>query len=565
MVLDLSYEALRHMVEPHKPKARTESRAFLAWFLENIYRLDPVDAQDCVCDGPDDKGVDGVYVDHDSHVIDIFQSRLSQRDERTIGDTSIKKIVGTLAQFERPEQVQDIIDTTGNVELRNLLVEQRVKELVNDGFAIRGILVTNIDPDDSAIQYLKRIPDVILVKGRSDIIASYVSPDRVAPQAGPTDFEVFGLDIAKYTIGDATMVVAPLRADQLVTLNGLASGELFDYNVRQSLGKTKVNKDIATSLARPDEHQNFLLYHNGITIVADSVDISKPDTIRLTDYVVVNGCQSLTVLYDNRHKITGDLRLLCRLIELTHNPKLMDAITHHTNNQNGIKARDFQSNNPIQLRLRNEFATQFGGDIFYRISRGETPGNPDTAIIDNQDAARALLAFDLRQPWTCHQTYKLFDELHGDIFARPHVNASRIVSRMDVFHACAEAVSNLQNDLMAHYTLTKYFLMDMVAGALESDDHGKEFLEDPTPFVATPDLREKLRTALHTVLDALLVDLNFQVASQEADGAYFDFKRVLKSPVAARELSNKALTVYGMAAKTNRIASFSDTWDSPDG
>jgi hypothetical protein len=51
---------------------RTEARAFLAWFLEHYYRLEETDAQDAVCDGPDDKGVDGIYVNTNLERIEIL-------------------------------------------------------------------------------------------------------------------------------------------------------------------------------------------------------------------------------------------------------------------------------------------------------------------------------------------------------------------------------------------------------------------------------------------------------------------------------------------------------------
>ena len=383
MALDLSYSALAKMIEPYKTSMRTESRAFLAWFLENIYRLEPTEAQDCVCDGPDDKGIDGVYVDDDDRRIDILHSRISQHDDRTVGDTTIKQLVGTLEQFSTLEAVQSLADTTGNVELKNRLSEVRVAELIANGYEVRGVLVTNLDPDNSALQYLHSIPQIIEIRGRSDIQNSYISTERVPPQAGPTEFDVFGYDIAEYTVGAARMITAPLRGDELVGLDGIQSGELFDYNVRQSLGKTKVNKDIARNVVRSSEHANFLLYHNGITIVADSIDTTNQDRIIIKNYVVVNGCQSLTVLWENAKQVTSDLRLLCRLIELDRSSELMDAITHNTNNQNGIKPRDFKSNDPVQLRLRNEFNSEFAGKVFYQISRGEVTTSPE--IIDNEE------------------------------------------------------------------------------------------------------------------------------------------------------------------------------------
>ena len=60
--LPLKYPALKALLAGHAMKQRTESRQFLAWFLENYYRLEDTELEDCICDGTDDKGIDGVYV-----------------------------------------------------------------------------------------------------------------------------------------------------------------------------------------------------------------------------------------------------------------------------------------------------------------------------------------------------------------------------------------------------------------------------------------------------------------------------------------------------------------------
>jgi hypothetical protein len=41
--------------------------------LENVYRLDEVEARDAVCDNTLDKGVDGIYVDHNDQEVHFLQ------------------------------------------------------------------------------------------------------------------------------------------------------------------------------------------------------------------------------------------------------------------------------------------------------------------------------------------------------------------------------------------------------------------------------------------------------------------------------------------------------------
>ena len=75
-------------------------------------------------------------------------------------------------------------------------------------------------------------------------------------------------------------------------MRGIASGELFAWNVRQYLGrKTKVNKDVEVSIQSPTEHKYFPAFHNGLTILCKTVNAEKT-TITISGYAVVNGCQS---------------------------------------------------------------------------------------------------------------------------------------------------------------------------------------------------------------------------------------------------------------------------------
>ena len=275
MSLDLSYSNVQKLVSPYSGGSRTESRAFLVWFLENLYRLESTAAADCVCDGPDDKGVDGIYVEEEDNRIDILQAKIAQGDAKTVGDTTLKDLVGTLAQFESQLTTEALQESTGNTELRNLLIENSLADLIGQGWSVRGVLVTNSPMDSSAKAYLANTDGVELsIYDREAIRSAYVSPDHIEPQGGPTTFDVFGYEVSKFNVDGAKVIVAPLSGTQLVELEGLESGELFDHNVRRSLGRTKINRDIEKNVKDQSEHRNFMLYHNGLTVIADKIDTS---------------------------------------------------------------------------------------------------------------------------------------------------------------------------------------------------------------------------------------------------------------------------------------------------
>jgi AIPR protein len=488
--LDFSYPAILSLLVRHRVKGRTESRAFLAWFLENYYRLEDFDALDCVCDGPDDRGVDGIYLDENLEAIHVFQSKLLQNNARAIGDSSLKEFVGTLAQFNDPSYVEDVVKTTTNHELAALIRERELVERVKQGYEVRGVFLTNAASDPSATRYADGQPS-LSVYDRNELQGSYIPEGRTDPIARTIEFDVVGFDASEYTIGtDSRVVVAPLSATDLVRMEGIENQSLFDWNVRQSLGKTNVNKEIANSIKDASEHQNFLLYHNGLTVPCGSLDKSD-DKIAISQYTVVNGCQSLTSLYEQRNKLTSELRVLTRMIEISPGSELAFKISHHSNNQNGIKPRDLQSNSRIQARLQEEFNRQYPGQIFYRIKRGEQSDCQE--IIDNELAGRILLAFDLQEPWSCHQTYKLFEDLNAPIFGRPEVTAARIVALRDLYQVVLDHTDEIQNKPLANYSLTKFFLTFLLRRALETDETGKRFCQKSEDFTSVPNGRERLK------------------------------------------------------------------------
>jgi hypothetical protein len=554
--LDLTYPAILNPIKKFSGKGRTESHAFLVWFLQHYFRLDDTESQDAVCDGPDDKGVDAVYVDSNLETVYLFQAKLVKNAKKKLGDTQLKEFVGTLAQFRAPEKIAEIAKTTSNHELASLLTSANVEKLVADGFAVKGVFVTNIARDANATTYLRGRDDVSLFD-EVELQKQFIPVGPTEPVGTPVTFDVFGFDCAQYQIGDINVIFAPLKGNDLVRLDGLASSELFAWNVRGSLGRTKVNKDIGRSIEDPSEHRNFLLYHNGLTILCESLE-KKDDKLTISKYSVVNGCQSLTSLFDHRSKITDELRVLTRLIVLPPGHELAEKITHHSNNQNPINARDLQSNSTIQRRLQNEFAAIYGGQVFYRIKRGEVAQSP--LAIDNDEAGRLLLAFDIKEPWTCHQTYKILDELHADIFARPEVDARRILAVVDLVQTILECQGDIENPLLGSYRLTRYFLLYLVRQALELDKDGKAFCANPSPFLEEVNGRERLRICFKRIIKDIIIDLNAEVRERAESHRPFDYKRELKSPNPVRELSRSIIPQYQKAVSRSRACSFGKEW-----
>jgi hypothetical protein len=117
------------------------------------------------------------------------------------------------------------------------------------------------------------------------------------------------------------------------------------------------------------------------------------------------------------------------------------------------------------------------------------------------------LTFDLSQPYSCHQSYRYFEDLHSDIFNRPEVNASRIVALCALYEAVTEGLESLQPALVAKYSVTPFFVLHLLHIALMLDTVGKEFCQNPDPFLREIGF-DGIKSASRPIVDDLIVDLN---------------------------------------------------------
>lgn len=293
-----------------------------------------------------------------------------------------------------------------------------------ESYEIRGIYLCNLDLDANGSAYLVTVPNIAFA-GKTKLESTYVSDKRNEPISSPVVFDVAGFSVAEYIVDANTRaIIVPVKAKELTILRGIADQSLFDRNVRGSLGNTKVNRDIVNSIRDPSVHKLFPLFHNGITVICRQMT-QTPEKITVDEYFVVNGCQSLNSLFDNKAALTDNLRVLTKIIRMDVASDLAERVTRYSNDQDGVKARDFKSNNTIQVRLQNEFSSQYAGRFCLEVKRGENL--PSGKVITNEEAGLYFMAFDLKEPWATHRKYQVFDEKYSDIFGRPEVNADRIV------------------------------------------------------------------------------------------------------------------------------------------
>ena len=173
---ELEFQNLaQNILKPYQKRAATESTQFLRWVLEHLYRLDVQDADDACVDKKQDKGVDGILVNDVLETIHVFQAKVRQKADSTLGDTDLKEFCGTLKQFETAETIQVLLDGQANTEFKEALVRERVREKVGAGYTVEGVFCCNISLNQDGVDFLKTAPELV-VYDQQKIADEYVSP-----------------------------------------------------------------------------------------------------------------------------------------------------------------------------------------------------------------------------------------------------------------------------------------------------------------------------------------------------------------------------------------------------
>lgn len=226
---------------------------------------------------------------------------------------------------------------------------------------------------------------------------------------------------------------------------------------------------------------------------------------------------------------------------------LARTITHNSNNQNAIRPRDLRSNDLIMARLQTEMTANHP-EYFFEVKRGEVAPS-GAQVIGNDLAGRALLAFDVLEPWSSHQIYKVFDEKYSEIFGRPEVTADRIALIQRLVEETESRLAGLSNRAMASYGLTKYFLLYVLSRILRDTPESAAIMRKPESLSA-PQV-DAFLARCGEILDTLMIDLDFEAKEDD-----FDYKSTLKSQTLSTALGDRIVASYKKDVARSKAASF---------
>ncbi|MFA0970740.1 AIPR family protein [Pseudomonas amygdali] len=219
-------------------------------------------------------------------------------------------------------------------------------------------------------------------------------------------------------IANALDFVENVISDQEGNLNH----RVFEENIRSYLGKAnEVNGKIQATLEDINKKDLFSVLNNGITIVAPELTLT-PNTkeISLTNYQVINGCQTSNTLFYNRHLLTKSVNIIIKFIE-SANSDVSEDIISATNNQTEVQTESFHGLKGKAKLVQRYFDAKndkaaIENKIYFerREQEYKTSGFQNTRIFDVRELARCYAAMVLNQPHNSARYVKEIFSSSGD-------------------------------------------------------------------------------------------------------------------------------------------------------
>ena len=210
-----------------------------------------------------------------------------------------------------------------------------------------------------------------------------------------------------------------------------------------------------------DNPHKFVLFNNGVTVICKKLS-SVRNKFTLTDYQIVNGCQTSHVLFNNRELIRGGLQVPIKLIE-TDDDETVNQIIKATNRQIEVSDEQLIALNEFHRKLEAFYATFKGsGRLYYeRRSKQYSYGTDieKVRIVSIATQIKSVASMFYDKPHLASRYYgKLLESTEG-MFSETH--------QLLPYYTCAYTLYRLEylfrnKALQVQYRKFKYYILMML-------------------------------------------------------------------------------------------------------
>lgn len=214
---------------------------------------------------------------------------------------------------------------------------------------------------------------------------------------------------------------------------------VFEDNIRDylRLENNLVNADISNTLQHGVQEQ-FCILNNGVTIVADEIS-GLGDTITITNYQIVNGCQTSNVLYENRSLQNIDSLHVPVKIIVTNDAYIKSQITRATNNQTAVDAVELEALSQFQRDLELYYNAQPSDEYKLHYERRTNQYKSDEKIslkriVERESQMKSFSAMFCNTPHLVAGNFgKLIKDMGEEIFNSEHDQLPYYVSALSYY------------------------------------------------------------------------------------------------------------------------------------
>ncbi len=327
------------------------SQAFEIWFLHQEMGIDYNEATKHILDGPNDCGVDFIWIDTNNREVTIGQCEYDTKWERL--PASEDKASNTFIVFNNylhTSKIPEKLPDTAQYSWR------AAKQKLNEGYILDYLYVTpkhfsqsqeeKIRTKSGISNYFFISHDTLIERGQ----------EFLDGQTGMCNFEINYLkEPLNISYDFSSVYIFPVSVKEIHNIVKFHKDRrrlyaLFASNVRTYLWTKKRSKDIGEAMKSTlrNSPQEFLICNNGITIQCNKVT-PKEKSLALTRASISNGCQTamnIHSFFEDIENANPSAEVLVTVIELSKDvSKLSGEIARSRNFQNPVDNRDLMSNN----------------------------------------------------------------------------------------------------------------------------------------------------------------------------------------------------------------------------
>ena len=207
---------------------------------------------------------------------------------------------------------------------------------------------------------------------------------------------------------------------KLITDEGdMLQNSIFYENVRGFLGYNPVNTEIRNTLSNHGEAIRFPILNNGVTIVTKELK-HVSDKFTMTNFQIVNGCQTCNVIYECRNMSISDSYCVLKII-CTEDTDIITEVIKSTNRQSQVLDEAFESLKRIHKKIQDYFdAVEPEHKLYYeRRSRefDNTEGIDRHRVVTLTTLIKSYVTMFLDEPHSTHRYYgELLNSYQGKLF-----------------------------------------------------------------------------------------------------------------------------------------------------